>query len=103
MLLKKIIEGIESVNGTKISILNLESKKNFLCDYFVICNGNSNNQVFAIYQSIKKHVIKNFNKKPFHIEGLKNKEWILVDYISIIVHVFQEEKRLYYDIDRIWK
>ncbi|WP_185853166.1 ribosome silencing factor [Blattabacterium cuenoti] len=102
MLLKKIIEGIQMVKGKNISIINLKNRENFICDYFVICNGNSHNQVYAISQSIERTTIKQLQKKPWHIEGLKMREWVLVDYISIVVHVFQKEVRLHYDIESLW-
>ncbi len=90
------------VKGKNISIINLKNRENFICDYFVICNGNSHNQVYAISQSIERTTIKQLQKKPWHIEGLKMREWVLVDYISIVVHVFQKEVRLHYDIESLW-
>ncbi|BAR92150.1 ribosome silencing factor [Blattabacterium cuenoti] len=102
MLLQKIIEGIQIVKGEDISIINLKNRENFICDYFVICNGITHNQVYAISQSIEKMTIEKLQKKPWHVEGLKNREWILVDYISIVVHIFQKQLRLYYDIENIW-
>ncbi|WP_185866415.1 ribosome silencing factor [Blattabacterium cuenoti] len=101
MLLKKIIEGIQMVKGEDISVLNF--RNNFVCDYFVVCNGESQNQVYAIYRSIEKITMKELKEKPWHIEGLKNREWILIDYVSIVVHVFQKKVRLYYNIENIWK
>ncbi|WP_341652373.1 ribosome silencing factor [Blattabacterium cuenoti] len=102
MLLKKIIEGIQIVKGEDISIINLKDRENFICDYFVICNGISHNQVYAISQSIEKITIEKLQKRPWHVEGLKNREWILVDYVSIVVHIFQKQLRLYYDIESLW-
>ncbi len=90
------------VKGENISVINLKNRENFICDYFVICDGNSRNQIFAISQSIKKNTIKKLKKKPWHVEGLINKEWILIDYISIVVHIFQKKVRLYYNIENIW-
>ncbi|WP_185863078.1 ribosome silencing factor [Blattabacterium cuenoti] len=103
MLLDKIIEGIQMVKGKDISVIDLKENTNFICDYFVICNGNSHNQVYAISQSIEKTTVERLQKRPWHIEGLKNKEWILVDYVSIVVHIFQEQIRFYYDIENLWK
>ncbi|WP_185854651.1 ribosome silencing factor [Blattabacterium cuenoti] len=102
MLLKKIIEGIQMVNGEDISVLNLKNRNNFVCDYFIVCNGESQNQVYAIYRSIEKITVEKLKKRPWHIEGLKNREWILIDYVSIVVHVFQKRVRLYYNIENIW-
>ncbi|WP_185881743.1 ribosome silencing factor [Blattabacterium cuenoti] len=102
MLLKKIIEGIQMVKGKDISVLNLKNRNNFVCDYFVVCNGESQNQVYAIYRSIEKITLEKLKEKPWHIEGVKNREWILIDYVSIVVHVFQKQVRLYYNIENIW-
>lgn len=102
LLLDKIIEGIQMVKGKDISIINLKNKENFVCDYFVICNGDSHNQVYAISQSIERITIEKLQEKPCHVEGLKNREWILVDYISIVVHIFQKKIRLYYNIEDLW-
>ncbi|WP_185877743.1 ribosome silencing factor [Blattabacterium cuenoti] len=103
MLLKKIVKGIQLVKGENISIIDLKYKNNFICDYFVVCNGNSRNQVHAISQSVEKIIKNELETKPWHIEGLRNKEWILVDYITIVVHIFIEKKRYYYDIENLWK
>ncbi|WP_185852608.1 ribosome silencing factor [Blattabacterium cuenoti] len=102
MLLKKIIEGIQMVKGENISVFNLKNRNNFVCDYFVVCNGESKNQVYAICRSIEKITIEKLKEKPWHIEGLKNREWILIDYVSIVVHVFQKRARFYYNIENIW-
>ncbi|WP_238784287.1 ribosome silencing factor [Blattabacterium cuenoti] len=90
------------VKGHDISIIDLKNKTNFICDYFVICNGESQSQVYAISRSIENRTMEKLQKKPWHIEGVKNGEWILIDYISIVVHIFQKEVRLYYDIESIW-
>jgi iojap-like ribosome-associated protein len=90
------------VKGENISIINLKDRQNFICDYFVICNGDSHNQVYAISQSIEKITTEKLQKKPWHVEGVKNREWILVDYISIVVHIFQTQSRLYYHIEDLW-
>lgn len=90
------------VKGEDIFIINLKNRENFICDYFVICNGNSQNQVYAISQSIEKITVKQLQKRPWHIEGLKNREWILVDYISIVVHIFHKKVRLHYNIESLW-
>ncbi|WP_185862536.1 ribosome silencing factor [Blattabacterium cuenoti] len=102
MLLKNIIEGIQMVKGKDISVLNLKNRNNFVCDYFVVCNGESQNQVYAIYRSIEKITLEKLKEKPWHTEGLKNREWILIDYVSIVVHIFQKQVRLYYNIENIW-
>src|SRR3970282_1163860 len=94
-LLANIIKGIEEVKGNDIDILDLREIDNSPCDYFVICNGNSNTQVSAIVNSIQKTVSKELKDKPWHIEGMENAEWVLMDYVNIVVHVLQTQLRAY--------
>jgi ribosome-associated protein len=101
-LLANIIKGIEEVKGNDIDILDLREIDNSPCDYFVICNGNSNTQVNAIVNSIQKTVSKELKDKPWHIEGMENAEWVLMDYVNIVVHVFQTQIREYYNIESLW-
>lgn len=102
VLLTSIIKGIEEVKGNDIEILDLRSIETAVCDYFVICNGNSNTQVNAIVNSVQKLVSKELKDKPWHVEGTDNAEWVLMDYVSIVVHVFQKEIREYYNIEGLW-
>ncbi|CCG53944.1 Protein of unknown function [Flavobacterium indicum GPTSA100-9 = DSM 17447] len=101
-LLTCIIKGIEDVKGLDIDILDLREIDNRVCDYFVICNGTSNTQVNAIVNSIQKGVSRELKDKPWHVEGTENGEWVLMDYVSIVVHVFQKHIREYYNIESLW-
>lgn len=102
VLLTSIIKGIEEVKGNDIVILDLRTIDTAVCDYFVICNGSSNTQVNAIVNSVQKVVSKELKDKPWHVEGTDNAEWVLMDYVSIVVHVFQKEIREYYNIEDLW-
>jgi ribosome-associated protein len=102
VLLANIIKGIEEVKGNDIDILDLREIDNSPCDYFVICNGNSNTQVNAIVNSIQKTVSKELKDKPWHVEGMENAEWVLMDYVTVVVHVFQKQIREYYNIESLW-
>tara|TARA_Y200000002_G_scaffold365660_1_gene355826 strand:+ start:2265 stop:2636 length:372 start_codon:yes stop_codon:yes gene_type:complete len=101
-LISLIVEGMEDIKGQNISLLDLRKIENTVCDYFIICDGNSNTQVNAIVNSIQKNVSKNIREKPYQIEGIENTEWILMDYVNVVVHVFQKHKREYYDIENLW-
>ena len=101
-LITAIISGIEDVKGKEINILDLREIENTVCDYFIVCEGTSNTQVNAIVNSIQKKVSKTLKDKPWHIEGLDNSEWILMDYVNVVVHVFQKHIRAYYDIESLW-
>ena len=101
-LIASILNGIEDVKGQHINILDLREIENMVCDYFIICEGTSNTQVNAIVNSIQKLVSKETKDKPWHIEGSENAEWVLMDYVDVVVHVFQKHIREYYDIESLW-
>ena len=101
-LLDEIIIGIENVKGEEILILDLIEIDNTPCEYFVVCSANSNTQVSAIVSSVQKNVSKVLHEKPFHTEGLEVAEWVLIDYVDIVVHVFQKQIREYYNLEELW-
>ena len=101
-LITHIIQGIEEVKGNDIQILDLRDIENTVCDYFIISSGTSNTQVNAIVNSIQKTVSKAIKEKPWHVEGSDNAEWILLDYVHVVVHVFQTHIREFYDIEGLW-
>jgi len=101
-LITEIIKGIEQVKGEKICILDLREIENTVCDYFIVCEGNSNTQVNAIAGSVQKTVSKALKDKPWHVEGEGNAEWILLDYVNVVVHIFQKQIREFYDIESLW-
>lgn len=101
-LITQIIRGIEEVKGKDIEILDLRDIENTVCDYFIICNGTSNTQVNAIVNSVQKSVSKALKEKPWHVEGSDNSEWVLMDYVHVVVHVFQKHIREFYDIEGLW-
>lgn len=101
-LIALILKGIEEVKGNDIDILDLREIDNTPCDYFIVCNGNTNTQVNAIVGSIQKTVSKELKDKPWHIEGSENAEWVLMDYVNVVVHVFQKHTREFYDIESLW-
>lgn len=101
-LISFIIKGIDDVKGEDIQLLDLREIENTVCDYFIICSGNSNTQVNAITGSVQKVVSKELKDKPWHIEGQNNAEWVLMDYVNVVVHVFQKQIREFYDIESLW-
>ena len=101
-LISIIIKGIDDVKGDDIQLLDLREIENTVCDYFIICSGSSNTQVNAITGSIQKLVSKELKDKPWHVEGQNNSEWILMDYVNVVVHVFQKHIREFYDIESLW-
>ena len=101
-LIALILQGIEEVKGQHINLLDLRDIENTVCDYFIVCNGTSNTHVNAIVGSIQKTVSKAIQDKPWHIEGEANAEWVLMDYINVVEHVFQKQIREFYDIEGLW-
>jgi ribosome-associated protein len=101
-LIALIIQGVEEVKGHNINILDLREIENTVCDYFIVCNGTSNTHVNAIVGSIQKTVSKAIKDKPWHVEGEDNAEWVLMDYVNVVVHVFQKQIREFYDIEGLW-
>jgi len=101
-LVEEVILGIENVKGENIHQLDLRELDNTPCDFFIVCSGNSNTQVSAIVNSVQKTVSKALHEKPFHTEGLDNAEWVLIDYVNVVVHVFQNQIREYYNIEELW-
>lgn len=101
-LIAVILKGIDDVKGEDIQLLDLREIENTVCDYFVICTGNSNTQVNAISGAVQKTVSKELQEKAWHIEGTGNAEWVLMDYVNVVVHIFQKQAREFYDIEGLW-
>jgi len=101
-LIATILKAIDEVKGVEIQVLDLREIENTVCDYFVICSGTSNTHVNAISGIIQKKVGKTCQEKPWHVEGEGNAEWILIDYVNVVVHVFQKHIRDFYDIESLW-
>lgn len=101
-LIALILQGIDEVKGNDVSLLDLREIENTVCDYFIICSGTSNTHVNAITGSIQKTVSKAIKDKPWHVEGEDNAEWVLMDYVNVVVHVFQKHVREFYDIEGLW-
>lgn len=101
-LIEKIIDGISDVKGQNIEMIDLRKIENRICDFYIICSGSSNIHVSAILESVKKKISKSLKEKPSHTEGEENAEWILLDYINVVVHIFQEQVREFYKIEELW-
>ncbi len=101
-LVTAIIMGIQEVKGKEIVHLDLRHVANTVCDHFIICHGDSDTQVEAIANSVERFGLERAGDKPWHSEGLANAEWILLDYVDVVVHIFHREKRGYYAIEDLW-
>ena len=101
-LIHKIVESIQDTKGEDVMIFDLSGIENSVAETFVICSGNSNTQVAAIAGNIEKKVRNDLKERPWHVEGTENAMWDLVDYVSVVVHIFQKQIREYYDIEELW-
>ena len=101
-LIENIVIGISDVKGQDIEMIDLRKVENRVCDFYIICSGSSNTHVSAILESVKKKVSKFLREKPSHTEGEQNAEWILLDYINVVVHIFQNHVRDFYRIEELW-
>lgn len=102
MLADIVIKGIQEKKGKNIICLNLKGVQNAVTDYFIICHGDSNTQVEAIANSVDYEVKKSTGENPWHKEGFQNAEWILVDYVNVVVHIFQKDFRDFYNLEKLW-
>ncbi len=102
ILCESIIRGMQEKKGTDIVLIDLQNTKNAFTDFFIICNGGSDTQVSAIADSVMEEVYKALKVSPKHKEGNQNKEWILLDYIDAVTHIFKKEKRSFYALEELW-
>jgi ribosome-associated protein len=102
ILTQQVVSGILEKKGQNIKVLDLRNIENAVCDYFIICEGNSNTQVDAIADSVEVTVKKNLNQRPYRSEGWENALWILIDYVNVVVHVFEKETRYFYNLESLW-
>ena len=102
VLIKAIIEGIHRRKGLNIMNIDLSEIDNSQCDNYIICHGTSSTQTESLAQSVEETVAEILGEKPWHTDGYQNAQWILLDYANIMVHVFQEEYRNFYDLENLW-
>jgi len=102
LLVDAAVEGVLEVKGKNISVLDLKNIHNRVCDYYIICQADSSTQVNAIAGSVEEMVKKRIGERPYHTEGFQNSEWILVDYVTVVVHVFQSHIREFYNLEGLW-
>lgn len=101
-LVQSVIEGIQEKKGKNISSIKLKGIPGAICDYFIICEGNTPTQVSALTDSIEETVQKNTSEKPIRVHGKQLAEWVAIDYGNVIVHIFLPHLREFYNIDTLW-
>lgn len=101
-LVKSIVDGMLERKAKEIVTIDLRNIQTAVTDYYVICHGTSNTQVESIAESVGIEVDKNLNDRPVHVEGTDVAEWILLDYVNVVVHIFQEKSRRFYNLEDLW-
>jgi len=96
------IKGMQDKKAHEIVLLDLRKLKGAFADMMVVCHGNSDRQVAAIADGVEEEIRKATGEKPLHREGGERAEWVLLDYVNVVVHVFLEEKRRFYGIEDLW-
>lgn len=97
-----ILEALKEKKAKEIITINLKKVENAICDYFVICHGDSTTQVDALHDAVSRKIKKELHTNPHHIEGANNSLWILLDYFDIVVHIFLNENRSFYNLEELW-
>ncbi|MDD3106955.1 MAG: ribosome silencing factor [Bacilli bacterium] len=97
-----IIEAIEEKQGENIVLMDFTKMQNVVAKYFIVCTAETAPQMEAITDSVIDSTIKKLKSKPWKTEGLENKEWVLLDYVDVVVHVFKKENREFYNLDGLW-
>ncbi len=101
-LSKVVVKGMQEKKAFDIVVLDLRHVPNSIVDFFVLCSGNSDIQVSAISESIEEIVNKSDQQNPWHKEGQENNEWVLLDYVDVVAHVFKSEKRAFFALEDLW-
>ena len=101
-IVRSAIEGVSDIKGENLVLLDLRGLENAVCDFFIVAEAQSTTQVNAMADAVHKRVREEANDKPWHVEGAQQSEWILMDYVSTVVHLFQREARAFYDLEGLW-
>jgi ribosome-associated protein len=97
-----VVEGMQELKASDIVLMNLKNLKNAVSDYFVIASANSDTQLDAIARSVEEVVYKATGQDPWQTEGRQNREWVLLDYVNVVVHIFLKDKREFYALEELW-
>ena len=101
-LVDTIVAGIQEKKGAGITIVDLSGIDGTICKYFVICQGNSPMQVEAIAESVGDYCRAKEGEKPTHVVGLENAQWVAIDFVDVMVHIFLPDVRSFYDLENLW-
>ncbi|WP_310394591.1 ribosome silencing factor [Hymenobacter sp.] len=97
-----VVRGMQDKKASDIVVLNLKQLKNAVADYFIICSANSDTQIDAVARSVEEEIEKVTGESPWQTEGRTNREWVLLDYVDVVVHVFLRDRRKFYALEELW-
>ena len=97
-----VVRGMQDKKASDIVVLNLKELKNAVADYFIICSANSDTQLDAVARSVEEEIEKVTGEIPWQTEGRTNREWVLLDYVDVVVHVFLRDRRKFYALEDLW-
>ena len=101
-IIKTIIHAIQQKKGENIISLDLRKIPEAVADFFIICQANNQPQIRAISDMVEESVKKKCEEQPFHHEGMKNLQWVLIDYVNVVVHIMTTETRKFYKLEEMW-
>ena len=101
-ILKTIIKGIQEKKGEQIISLDLRKIPEAVADFFIICEANNQPQIRAISDHVEDQVKQHCGENPYHYEGKKNLQWVLIDYVNVVVHIMASEQRKFYKLEDMW-
>lgn len=102
ILAELVVKGMQEKKAADICVIDLKSLHNAVSDYFIISSANSDTQLDAIARAVEEEVFKITNQNPWQSEGRIHKEWILLDYVDVVVHIFLKDKRSFYALEELW-
>ena len=97
-----VVKGMQEMKAEEIVVMDLRKVNNAVADFFVLCSGNSDTHIDSIAESIDIEVNKVSGENPWHREGYNNKIWVLLDYVDVVAHVFNHDKREFYALESLW-
>lgn len=101
-LSQSITRGMQEKKAQDIVVMDMRNVRNAVADFFVLCSASSDKQLDAIADSVDEEVYKTLKEYPRYTEGKNNKEWILLDYINVVAHIFRKDRRQYYSLEKLW-
>lgn len=102
LLVHQILKSLDDRKAFDVVCIDLRDNEDAIIDYMIVCHGESTTQVNAVAGNVEKDVAETLNEKPHHIEGMRNAQWVILDYIDVVVHVFYHEMREFYKLEDLW-